>query len=260
MACPCRLVLDFSGNDTVSVRSVRLLVNGSEGFFMADTLICEDFEDEYMVSVPRGEVNVLAWYGCEGSVGMNEGLKIPYGEDCPQVYMDFFNLKAEGESVHKEIRMRKNHCIATLHVKTEELFPYRLVVKGEVDGYDPDGAPSLGYFMYELELSEDMTGWVTLPRQRDESLCLEICDGDAVLKVFTLGRYISATGYDYSRKLSQNSPYYGSDIVRIFTAALLYTLADLPSGTGDLGLAEFVGWLPGSCDPLGNGNRQKQIL
>ena len=198
MACPCRMVLDFSGNDTVSVRSARLQVNASEGFCLADTLTCEDFEDEYMVSVPRGEVNVLAWYGYEGCVGRNEGLKIPYGEDCPQVYMDFFNLEAEGESVHKEVRMRKNHCVATIYVKTEESFPYRLVVKGKVDGYEPDGAPSLGYFMYELELSEDMTGWVTLPRQRDESLCLEVCEGDSVLKVFTLGRYISATGYDWT--------------------------------------------------------------
>ena len=62
-ACPCRLMLDFSENDTVSVRSAELLLSSSEGFCLADTLICEDFDEEYMVSVPRGEVNVLAWYG-----------------------------------------------------------------------------------------------------------------------------------------------------------------------------------------------------
>ena len=112
--------------------------------------------------------------------------------------MDFFSLEAEGESVHKDVRMRKNHCRAVIYVKTEEAFPYRMVVKGEVDGYDLDGLPSDGSFMYELELSDDMAGCVVLPRQRDESLCLEICEGDAVLKVFTLGRYISATGYDWT--------------------------------------------------------------
>lgn len=197
-ACPCRLLLDFSGNDTVYVRSAELMVNASEGFHLADTLNCGDFNQEYMVSVPRGALNVLAWYGGEGCVDGNEGLKIPYGEDCPEVYMDFFNLEAEGESVHKEVRMRKNHCIATIYVRTEEAFPYRLVVKGEVDGYDPDGTPSFGHFMCELELSESMNGRVTLPRQRDESLCLEVCAEDSVLKVFTLGRYISATGYDWT--------------------------------------------------------------
>lgn len=197
-ACPCRLLLDFSGNDTVYVRSAELMVNASEGFHLADTLNCGDFNQEYMVSVPQGGLNVLAWYGGEGCVDGNEGLKIPYGEDCPEVYMDFFNLEAEGESVHKEVRMRKNHCIATIYVRTEEAFPYRLVVKGEVDGYDPDGTPSFGHFMCELELSESMNGRVTLPRQRDESLCLEVCAEDSVLKVFTLGRYISATGYDWT--------------------------------------------------------------
>ena len=197
-ACPCRLLLDFSGNDTVYVRSAELMVNASEGFHLADTLNCGDFNQEYMVSVPQGGLNVLAWYGGEGCVDGNEGLKIPYGEDCPEVYMDFFNMEAEGESVHKEVRMRKNHCIATIYVRTEEAFPYRLVVKGEVDGYDPDGTPSFGHFMCELELSESMNGRVTLPRQRDESLCLEVCAEDSVLKVFTLGRYISATGYDWT--------------------------------------------------------------
>ena len=196
--CPCRLMLDFSGNDTVSVRLAQLLVNASEGFCLADTLICEDFEKEYMVSVPRGEVNVLTWCGGEAFVSRNEGLTIPYGEDCPEVYMDFFNVEAVGESVRHEVHMRKNHCKATIYVKTEETFPYRLLVKGEVDGYETDGLPSYGSFMYELELSEDMIGHVTLPRQRDESLSLEVYEGDSVLKVFTLGRYISATGYDWS--------------------------------------------------------------
>lgn len=196
--CPCRLILDFSGNDTVSVSSAQLLVNASEGFCLADTVISEDFEDEYMVSVPRGEVNVLAWYGGDVLVSRNEGLKIPYGEDCPEVYMDFFNVEADGEETRREVRMTKNHCRTTIYVKTEEDFPYRLLVKGDVDGYDPDGMPSYGSFMYELELSETMTGQVILPRQRDESLFLEVWDGNSVLKVFTLGRYISATGYDWT--------------------------------------------------------------
>lgn len=196
--CPCRLILDFSGNDTVSVRSARLLVKASEGFCLTDTLICEGFDEEYMVSVPRGGVNVLVWYGGEVFVDRNEGLKIPYGDDCPEVYMDFFNVEADGEQARCEVRMRKNHCRTTIYVKTEETFPYRLLVKGDVDGYDLDGQPSYGSFMYELELSEAMTGHVTLPRQRDESLCLEVYDGDTVLKVFTLGRYISATGYDWT--------------------------------------------------------------
>ena len=46
MACPCRLVLDFGGNDTVSVRSAELLVTASEGIHLQDTQIGSDFGDE----------------------------------------------------------------------------------------------------------------------------------------------------------------------------------------------------------------------
>ena len=196
--CPCRLMLDFSENDTVSVRSAMLLLNASEGFSLADTLQCVDFDEEYQALVPCGNVNVMAWYGGEGYVTGKTGLRIPYGEDCPEIYMSFFNVEAEGEVLRREVRLQKNHCKATLYVQSEEMFPYRLVVRGDVGGYGSDGTPSVGEFMYELELSEDMVGWVILPRQIDESLSLEVWEGDSVLKVFTLGRYISAVGYDWS--------------------------------------------------------------
>ena len=62
-SCPCRLLLDFSENDTVSVRSAELLLSASGGFCLADTLECGEFDMEYEVSVPCGKVNVLAWSG-----------------------------------------------------------------------------------------------------------------------------------------------------------------------------------------------------
>ena len=195
--CPCRLMLDFSENDTVSVRSAELLLSASKGFTLADTIWFGDFDRIYEVSVPGGEVNVLAWCGGENCVSMDEGLVIPYGDDCPEVYMSFFGLTAEGEMLSSKVSLKKNHCKATLFVKSEEAFPYRIVVRGHVAGYRRDGMPADGEFMYEMKLREDMAGTVTLPRQLDDSLCLEVYEGDNVLKVFTLGRYISAVGYDW---------------------------------------------------------------
>lgn len=197
-ACPCRLMLDFSENDTVSVRSVELLLSASEGFCMADTLRCVEFDEEYQILVPCGKVNVMAWSGGEGYVTAEEGLRIPYGYDCPEVYMCFFDVEVEGEVFRRSVCLRKNHCKTTLYVQAEDEFPYRLVVKGDVGGYAPDGTPSDGEFMCEVELAEDMSGWVNLPRQRNDSLSLEVWEGDQVLKVFTLGRYMSAVGYDWS--------------------------------------------------------------
>ena len=197
-ACPCRLVLDFSENDTVAVRSAELLLNSSEGFCLADTLYCDEFDEEYHALVPCGGLNVLSWYGGEGCVTFDDGLKIPYGDDCPEVYMSFFRIEVEGEESRREVCLRKNHCKATLYVKSEDSFPYNLIVRGGVDGYDTDGTPSKGKFMCELELREGMVGWVSLPRQLDDSLILEVWEGNTVLKIFTLGRYISAVGYDWT--------------------------------------------------------------
>lgn len=197
-ACPCRLVLDLSENDTVSVRYAELMLSASGGFFLADTLDCSDFDEEYQVSVPSGTVNVQAWYGGGGFVSADQGLRIPYGNDCPEVYMSCFDMEAEGEEYKRSVWLKKNHCKATLYVKSEESFSYRLVVRGNVCGYERDGSPMEGEFMYELQLQEDLIGYVTLPRQCNDSLHLEVWDGDSVLKVFTLGRYISAVGYDWT--------------------------------------------------------------
>ena len=196
--CPCRLVLDFSENDTVSVRSVQLLLSASEGFCVEDSLLCQEFDKEYQALVPSGNVNVLAWCGGEGCVTVDYGLRIPYGDDCPEVYMCFFDLQVQGEFFRRTVLMRKNYCKATLHVQSQEGFPYRLVVRGDVHGYAPDGSPTEGEFMCGLELDDAMSGLVNLPRQLNDSLCLEVWEGDEILKVFTLGRYISAVGYDWN--------------------------------------------------------------
>ena len=197
-ACPCWLMLDFRENDTVSVRSAELLLSASEGFYLSDTLSCRDFDEEYRVPVPCGELNVQAWCGGEGCVRPAEGLKIPYGCDCPEVYMSFFNMVVKGEEMRRNVSLKKNHCTATLYIKSDDSFPYRLIIKGDVDGYGADGTPSHGDFMYELELHDGMVGYVVLPRQFDDSLCLQVWEEDTLLKSFTLGRYISMVGYDWT--------------------------------------------------------------
>ena len=89
MDCPCRLVLDLSANDTASVGSAVLLVNASEDFVYSDVVEAGEFDEECVVLVPRGTVDVLAYSCDDGYVSGKEGLVIPYGEDCPEVNMHF---------------------------------------------------------------------------------------------------------------------------------------------------------------------------
>lgn len=196
--CPCRLVLDMEAVDTSVVKSAELVIGGSGGFYFRDTLVVEDFGTEYVVNVPRGEVGVGVYCGADGCVDEKGGMGIGYGEECPRVYMHSSIFEASGEVVVEKVLMKKNHCTMTIHVETEKEFPFRLEAKGSVDGYDLGGIPSVGQFMYAMFVNDNGECQLTLPRQRDNSLTLEVSDGTEVLKSFAVGEYVAASGYDWS--------------------------------------------------------------
>lgn len=195
--CPCRLVLEMSDVDTSVVKYAELVVGASGGFHFRDTLVVEDFMNGCVVEVPRGGVGVGLYYGAEGCVDERGGLGIAYGTECPQVYMHSSTFDAQGEIVVEEVQMKKSHCIMTIQVEAEKEFPFRLDARGRVDGYELGGSPSVGEFMYAMYVNEEGICSLTLPRQSDDSLMLEISDGTGVLKCFALGEYIAASGYDW---------------------------------------------------------------
>lgn len=223
MDCPCRLVLDLSANDTALVSSAVLLVNASEGFVYSDVVEAREFGDECVVLVPRGAVEVLGYSCDDGFVSGKEGLVIPYGEDCPEVYMQHLSVEATEEDVYIDVVLRKNYCGATICVATaEDNFPYRLSLRGNVMGYGLDSRPIEGDFMYEFDLDSNLIGKVSLPRQMDTSLKLEVSSGAEILKVFALGEYIAAVGYDWT-----------SDDLEDITLTLDYSLTGITISVGE---------------------------
>lgn len=196
--CPCRLMLDMGAVDTSVVRYAELVVTTPDGFCFRDTLDAVSFMDGCIVDVPRGEVGVGVYFGAAGRVDDGGRLGIDYGNECPHVYMHSSRVVARGESAVEEVLMRKNHCIMTIQVQTEKVFPFRLEAKGKVDGYEPDGKPSVGNFMYAMYADADGVCQLVLPRQRDNSLVLEVYDDTDVLRSFALGEYVAASGYDWS--------------------------------------------------------------
>jgi hypothetical protein len=71
-------------------------------------------------------------------------------------------------------------------------------VRGSVAGYGANGFPIKGDFFYDVEEFSDQVWVMSVPRQTDNSMVLEVNDGTAVLKTFALGEYIYASGYDWS--------------------------------------------------------------
>lgn len=197
--CPCRLVLDMGGVDTSVVKSAEIFVSGPDGFVHSHTHLLSE-GSEYVVEVPRGVVSVGVFHGAGELVDSSGDLRIPYGDGCPPVYMHSSFVEASGEIWKEEVCMSKNHCVMTIRVLTRDDFPFRLDARGFVDGYSPGGTPSRGDFVYSMSLDEKAECSVILPRQTDASLTLEVSDGSDVLKTFSLGEYLDASGYDWEEK------------------------------------------------------------
>lgn len=196
--CPCRLVLEMGEVDTSVVKYAELVVSAPGGFQTRDTLRAVEFVTDHTVDVPRDDISVGVYFGAEDCVDDEGCLGIRFGDACPPVYMHSSMVRAEGESTRERIVMRKNHCLMTIQVQTQKVFPFRLEVKGRVDGYESGGMPSDGDFMYAMYTGEDGSCSLALPRQKDASLVLEVHDDTQTLKTFALGEYVAASGYDWS--------------------------------------------------------------
>lgn len=196
--CPCRLLLDLSDLDTSVVSSVRINIVGPDGYVfdtLADSTL---FQDEILVRVPKGGCRLNVYSGEHGLAEPHGGLQIPLGEECPPVYMQSSHLDTDRELLRRQVSLRKNFCRLSVYVEDAVHFPFSLAVRGTVSGYDGEGAPSSGAFFYGVDSVTDLDWVLSVPRQVDDSMLLEVSDGTDILKTFALGEYISASGYDWT--------------------------------------------------------------
>ncbi len=197
--CPCRLVLDFSEVDTFLVKSVEVLGVTGENVAFSDTLSADDFGEKYICEVVRESIRINIWSTVDYGCSFPEGITIPYGFECPRLYMQSFVADATGEVWYGKVRLRKNHCRLTVVMEGCDEIPYSFTFRGNVDGYGMDGNPSEGEFSCVAYPETVGSSSALIPRQIDNSLMLDIDDGTRVIKTFALGEYIAATGYDWTQ-------------------------------------------------------------
>lgn len=195
-SCPCRLVLDLSEVDTAVVKSADLYVSVPGGYISSDVIDIEEFEKEYVLTVPRTHLSLSVSSGGGGAMS-EKGLSIPFGTECPPVYMHSSVVDADCEIWHEKVRMRKNHCVIEMQVKNEESYGISLTVKGNICGYDAYGLPESGGFECSKTIEDPGICCIAVPRQTDDSMILEVDDGGGVRKMFALGTYIASAGYDW---------------------------------------------------------------
>ena len=195
--CPCRLIVDLAEVDSASISSVDIQLTCKDGFVHKEKRHADSYDEEDIISVPQEEIFLNVCYGDNGMMNP-DGLLIPEDSDCPPVYLYSTLVDAsDREFVRKVVKMRKNHCVMKIYVEGDG-FPFDVTLKGNVCGYDASGCPVPGAFRYSPDEVGDSAYTVVLPRQLDSSLLLEVNDGSDVLKVFALGEYIKACGYDWT--------------------------------------------------------------
>lgn len=196
--CPCRLVLDFSEVDTTVVNSAHVNMVHLSQTIVDKELGPTEYFPNCSFSVPRSDLYLNVYSGTGGCLVRGKGIVIPYGEECPLVYMHSRTLEAGSDNVREVISMDKNHCLVSIGIEKDDELDYGLCVKGNVSGYGLDGNPVSGDFSYVPDKDEDGLYVAVIPRQIDSSLILEIDDGSDVIKSFALGEYIVAGGYDWA--------------------------------------------------------------
>lgn len=194
--CPCRLFLDFTDVDTSSIASADILMTSEEGFEFVDVVESGYFAD-YMIKVPSHQISLQVLAGAGHCLSSDMSVVIPYGEECPKLFRHESVINADSEVVKERIRLRKNHCVLTVQVEAGEDYPFKLTVKGRVDGYGSNLKPTVGDFSCRAVPDDSGQCVVVIPRQLDSSLALEVDDGTGSVKTFAVGESIVAGGYDW---------------------------------------------------------------
>lgn len=236
--CPCALVLEFPREDAERLQDgVTVCMRGysDDGFSLCDTLLAGQPASEgapdgvsYSYVVPKGDVDLAVAYSADGLAGelnsSGKWIEIDEGRPCPSIWTCCEKVSARADRVTVPVRLHKNFCRIDIQVRDVdgEDFPFKLRVRGNVNGYGLDGKPARGAFLCDAESAEtessgsgtesdgddsgtasESTGYghgyaVTVPRQTDDSLTLEIVTGDGVAKSFAIGNYIASSGYDWA--------------------------------------------------------------
>ena len=196
--CPCRLVLDLSRVSLCGDDSLELAVVSDAGVVCAEKVDSASLGKNVVLDVPRVSLGLMACCGGEGMTGM-EGLVIPMGSSCPEIYTYVSEIEADAEVVCDTLMMRKNHCVVSIAFKYQPDDEVRLTVRGNVCGYDLAAKPVVGAFMaYAVSSSDGDLPSVVLPRQCGGELFLDVCDSKGRSKTLILSRYIDASGYDWN--------------------------------------------------------------
>jgi len=200
LLCPCALTLSFEKVNYADFEDVDVAVTSVDNFLFNKTINLYDYADGLVINVPKAEVKVNV-VSCrdEAEKYLNSGaMKIPYGSQCPQVYMYGNTLDTRCETLADTVCLHRNFCRISIEIVSTDFTDGSTMIglEGTVDGYSADGSISEGPFLAETIISRQCSFLV--PRQKDDSLMMKIRQGSVLLRIFPIGEYIVQSGYEWS--------------------------------------------------------------
>jgi len=194
--CPCRLEIVFSEDYLPAILSIK-----DSGLVLRVDTIIES--GKYSMNVKKSLLKVNLCYSDYGMFDPEEGIKIEEGNECPPIYMSTKTYNTECMHILDTAVLYKEYCGLNINFSRgsdDMVYPYKVVLRGNVCGYDLDLTPQEGKYSYSTLV--DSTGFCSIisPRQIDNSLILDIVDEGGVVRSFTIGEYIGRSGYDWQAK------------------------------------------------------------
>ena len=203
--CPCHLLLDVSEVSTEMFDSLNVALDEGRGKTRRFPL--------HLSLLPSGPVTVDVAKGrlllnvCaleNGAVWLSSSenvMAIPPGEQCPPLFLHSAALNTDTEELIERVALHKSFCSMNILMEgtaPSQPYPFALQLKGDVDGYDGMGRPKEGAFSPYAYPTADGHCTVRVPRQKDDTLELLMCENQTPLATFALGEYLKAGGYDWT--------------------------------------------------------------
>ena len=181
--CPCWITVVADNTTRISAwyGSQKILDNHSGG--LVDH------------TVPRGMVDIVASEG---------NFSAPEGQQMSELFAQLQHLDTDGEFASTGIELKKQFATVSLDFKDGDdgRTGYDLLVTGTVSGADIHTlAPVEGRFRCVPNPITDGRGYAfRAPRQKDESLTLQLLADDDTVDTIPLGELIRKAGFDWTRE------------------------------------------------------------
>ncbi|MGM9767490.1 MAG: FimB/Mfa2 family fimbrial subunit [Candidatus Cryptobacteroides sp.] len=154
---------------------------------------------EVSLKVWRGGLDVLSLYPADAERLEEDGecwFRIKEGSSCPEIWTAHSMADTRSDRAVVNCDLRKNHC--RIRISFNGTGSYTIRIRGNVCGYGYDGKPYPGSFHADAEAVGDGSLQVCVPRQKDNSLMLDLISGDGGIRSFAIGNYLAESGYDWS--------------------------------------------------------------